>query len=96
MIPVCLFYGSTGLLCPACGNTRSIISLLDGDFIHSLSYNITPVVLALFALAFYIELLSAAFIRKIKIIPRSAVFLYVLIAIMIIYFCGRNFFPADI
>ena len=35
----CIFRRLTGLLCPGCGNTRAVISLLKFDFIKALKFN---------------------------------------------------------
>ena len=36
----CVFYRSTGLICPGCGGTRAVISLLKLDFISAIKYNV--------------------------------------------------------
>jgi hypothetical protein len=36
---VCLVKNITGIPCPACGSTRSVMSLLHGDFYTALYYN---------------------------------------------------------
>lgn len=38
-IEVCLIKHATNLPCPSCGSTRSLISLLNGDFLKALSIN---------------------------------------------------------
>lgn len=35
----CLFYRMTGMLCPTCGATRAVISLVHGDFLQAFKYN---------------------------------------------------------
>lgn len=35
----CLFYKFTGFYCPACGITRCIFAILNGDFIKAFKYN---------------------------------------------------------
>lgn len=35
----CVFYGITGLYCPGCGITRSILSLIEGDIYQAFRYN---------------------------------------------------------
>lgn len=35
----CVFYEITGLYCPGCGITRSILSLIDGDIYQAFRYN---------------------------------------------------------
>jgi hypothetical protein len=37
--PVCLFYLSTGLMCPGCGSLRAIHQLLHGHFAAAFHYN---------------------------------------------------------
>ena len=36
---VCLFKRITGIPCPSCGSTRSVLSILNGDFIGVLLWN---------------------------------------------------------
>lgn len=91
--PECHFFEQTGYLCPACGNTRSVKALLRGDIIKSVGYNITPFLLAVFAAAFYIELVFRAFGVTIYIIPRSYWFLTAVLTGLILYFILRNFVP---
>jgi hypothetical protein len=43
LFPPCVVFASTGLLCPGCGGTRAVHSLLHGDLIGSLDSN--PLVL---------------------------------------------------
>ena len=38
-VPLCLFHLVTGIPCPSCGSTRSILSLLHGDLTGSLYWN---------------------------------------------------------
>ena len=91
--PKCFFNEKTGYLCPACGNTRSVKALLGGHFITAAEYNIMPpLLLSLFA-AFYIELLFACAGKTVRIIPRSYLFLAVLLTAVSLYFLLRNFFP---
>jgi len=89
----CVFYLMFGKLCPACGNTRSVMSLLNGKIIESLGYNITPVVLLIFAGAFYVELAAYAFGKRLKIVPCGDMFLFTTISICLLYYLLRNFFP---
>ena len=37
--PGCLFYRTTGLLCPGCGSLRALHQLLHGNFATALRYN---------------------------------------------------------
>jgi len=38
-LPSCAFKGFTGMPCPACGSTRSIVHLAHGEFFSSLAMN---------------------------------------------------------
>lgn len=39
MLPVCWVYESTGFFCPACGITRCVSSLLQGNWIQAFFYH---------------------------------------------------------
>lgn len=88
--PDCEFYALTGYLCPACGNTRSILSLLDGHILYSIGYNPTPVIILGVAMSFYIELIAMCFGVRIKIFPRSYVFLGIILGAVSLYYVLRN------
>ena len=92
-IPVCFLYSKLHLLCPACGNTRSVTAMLQGDIIASLHYNITPFLVLLLALLAYIEYAAASFGKQILLLPRKLWFYLVLIAFMLIYYIARNLSP---
>ena len=70
-LPPCPFYTIYNLYCPACGNTRSVNALLQGDILLSLHYNIIPILLILTLMLGYIELAFYSFGKKKKILPRS-------------------------
>ena len=91
--PKCIFYALTGYYCPACGNTRSVLALINGNILVSLHYNIVPVFLFLVILCFYIENAFSLFGRKIIIFPRSDKLLYSLTGFFVFYFIIRNFIP---
>ncbi len=91
--PECRFYSRTGFLCPACGNTRSVMAFLKGDILESVGYNITPVLLIAFAALFYIEVAAYAFGVRLRIIPRKYWFLAVVMGALILYYILRNIIP---
>ncbi len=91
--PSCFVYSNFHIYCPACGNTRSISSLLQGDLIASLHYNITPVLLLLLMAAAYFEFAFASFGKPIKLLPRKLWFYMVLIGLLVIYYIARNLSP---
>lgn len=92
-LPVCLFNRITGCLCPACGNTRSVVALMNGDIITSLRYNISPFVISLILLLLYIELVTKTFGKHKKILPRSNIFWFTVLGLVFVYFFIRNFLP---
>lgn len=42
--PKCIFHSLTGLHCPGCGTARSLHSLLNGDVLQALAYNLFAIV----------------------------------------------------
>lgn len=90
--PECIFYKTTGYLCPACGNTRCVKALLNGDVITAARYNIIPIILFAVGSAFFIELIFACFGKSVKIFPRNYVFLIMILVVIIIYLVLRNIF----
>lgn len=91
--PRCMFYSLFNLYCPSCGNTRSVISLLNGNILAALRYNISIIVLLALALLAYIELAALSFGKRIRLLPRRLSFYIVLIVIMSAYWIVRNFIP---
>jgi uncharacterized protein DUF2752 len=51
--PRCPFYAVTHLLCPGCGATRALYSLLHGKFAEALHYNLLFTLLVPFFLAWF-------------------------------------------
>ena len=86
----CIFLYVTGYLCPGCGNTRALYSLLQFDIPTSLQYNPIIFILAVFVILAYLELVFKAFKKQIKIIPRSKVLYISLSGLLIIYYILRN------
>lgn len=91
--PKCVFYSIFNLYCPSCGNTRSVIALLNGDILSSLRYNVSIIVFLLFAILGYIELATLSFGKHIRLLPRRLSFYICLIILMVIYWIVRNFIP---
>lgn len=93
MLPPCPFYERLHLFCPACGNTRSVKALLHGDVLTSVHYNITPIILGIFALLAYIQMAARSFGKSIQLLPTKISFYMVLIALWFVYVTIRNFVP---
>ena len=91
-LPSCPFYRYTGFYCPACGNTRSVRSLLEGDILSALQYNIVPLTLLVLGSFLYGELGTALFGMHKRLLPREGIFWIIFGILMATYFVGRNFF----
>lgn len=89
-LPPCPFYSYTHLYCPACGNTRSVTALFHGDLFSALRYNITPVLLGVLFLIYYIERITYCFRRPIRLLPRKLSFYLILIILIMLYYGLRN------
>ncbi len=89
----CPFYTRTGMLCTGCGNTRSVIALLNGDILTSLKYNITPIVICVLILLFYAENLIGCLGKQVHLIPRKMSYFIVFLLFMSAYYILRNFIP---
>ncbi len=92
-LPECKFHIMTGCYCPACGNTRSVMALMQGDILLSIRNNAIIPFLLLIAIAFYAELILFVFGVRIQIVPRSNIFLAICVGSFLIYFLLRNFIP---
>lgn len=91
--PKCAFYTLTGYLCPACGNTRAILHLLQGHILRSIGYNPMIFTIAVTFVGWYIELVCRAFWKPVKILPRKLAIWLVIIFSVVGYDIIRNFFP---
>ena len=90
-IPTCPFYALLGKYCPACGNTRSLAALLNGDILLSMRYNLTVPFLFILGIAFYLERVLHFFGKKTKIVPRGNIFIFTVVAFFVLYYILRNF-----
>ena len=51
-LPKCIFHELTGFYCPGCGGQRSLHSLLNGNFLKAIDYNLLFILLLPFILYF--------------------------------------------
>jgi len=89
--PQCPFYGAFHLLCPGCGATRAIASLLCGHFVEAMHFNALIVLLlpiaTIYGMLFYYGFLKRKPLRWHK--PPSAA-IYAALAIAIVFTVVRN------
>lgn len=87
----CAMLKATGLYCPGCGGTRSVGALLRGDIIGSITYH--PAVICgviLFLVYFISQTLMRLTKGKIKGVSMKPIYLYILLAIILVNFIVRN------
>lgn len=90
-LPQCQFHKMTGLLCPGCGNTRALKSLLSLNIIDALRYNITlPLIIAALIL-FYIQSVISIWHGPVILFPKKISVYIVLCILLVFYFIIRNF-----
>ena len=63
-VEVCLIKHITNVPCPSCGSTRSIISLIKGDFIGALNLNPLGYIIAIIMVVAPIWILTDLFLRS--------------------------------
>ncbi len=63
-VEVCLIKHITNVPCPSCGSTRSIISLIKGDFIGALNLNPLGYIIAIIMFVAPIWILTDLFLRS--------------------------------
>jgi len=61
---MCLWYAITGLPCPSCGMTRSVVAILDGDIRGALLLNPLGVPALLFLLVTPLWILTDLILRR--------------------------------
>lgn len=93
-IYLCPFHAVTGLYCPGCGGTRSMIALLHGHLGEALHDNPASPALVLVLVLWYLEILTAAFGKKVRMIPRPLWFWGILVGVHLVWAVTRNFIPA--
>jgi len=69
-VPACVFKDLTGVPCPTCGATRSVVHLAHGDLTTSLNLNpLVPLCLIVAAIAFFYGLITLVFsIPRVRVI----------------------------
>jgi hypothetical protein len=75
---VCLFKRITGIPCPSCGSTRSVLSILKGDFVGALLWNPFGVIIMSILILAPLWILYDIVLRKdslLQVYNRSEIFL---------------------
>lgn len=90
---LCPFHRITGLYCPGCGGTRSMIALLHGHLFEAFHDNPASPLLVLVALLWYIEKVAAYFGKELRLIPRKVWFWCIAGGIHLVWAVLRNFIP---
>lgn len=92
MLPACWIYQETGVLCPACGVTRCIIHLLQGNFIQAFFHHII-----FFIGILYLLIINLIYIINIDRKQKIGTWLYpkywysyIFVILLIIYTIIRN------
>lgn len=88
--PNCYFRKITGLYCPACGNTRSVLMLLQGDILSALRFNVLPFILCFILVSLYLEQVLKQFSVNCQLMPRSGKFWSCFFTVLFLYFIVRN------
>ncbi len=90
-LPSCPSYTIFGIYCPGCGNTRSVQSLLSGNIVDSLKFNVFPIFGIVFISLAYVEFVINVFGRHVRLIPRNRRFWINMLILFIFYYILRNF-----
>ena len=87
----CTLYTLVGYYCPGCGGTRSVLFLMQGDFLKSFLYHpavpYTAVLLGVYMLSHTLHILTKG---KVKAMLFRPVYFYILIAIILMQCIVKN------
>ncbi len=89
----CAFHMITGLLCPGCGVTRMLLSLMRGDFAGAWRANAMLMVLSPFLLYILADSVMA-YVRagSFRVRRWQEVLLYIMIGMLVVFAAVRNLF----
>lgn len=99
--PKCPFHLLTGLECPGCGSQRAVHSLLNGDLLSAVHYNLLLVAAIPYLLMFaFLKIVmkisgkAAAFCRKAEMVLYHGPAVRVILAVILLFWLLRNFTPS--
>lgn len=92
-LPSCPINTLSGLYCPGCGITRSIVALYEGDVLLSLRSNIIPYIAAVLLIMLYAEWVAHAFGKRLRTFIHNGRIMAVIGSVLLIWLIVRNFFP---
>ena len=92
LFPDCYILSATGLYCPGCGMTRSLHSIVHGEFLQAGRYNFMVFLIIGICIIFYVLYFGWRFfnlniISKIDIKPR---YVFGFLIVILLYFVLRN------
>ena len=87
---ICIFHELTGLLCPGCGFTRCIISILQGRFIEAFNYNMLVFCLLPFFIIFYLYSIYNYIKTGNRVVKIPNYIIMILLVITILFGIFRN------
>ena len=88
-LPKCFFHELTGLYCPGCGGQRSLHSLLNGNILTAMSYNLLFILLLPLIVYFIIVFLSGKKYKSSSFIYNSR-FSLVIAIVVVSFWILRN------
>ncbi len=93
----CLLHEATGLLCPACGGTRALGELLQGNFALAFRYNPFFILLLPFFLYFFaaVSLLVWHPYRSLSQLYLRPLWIWLLLFLLLLFVITRNFPSLD-
>ena len=83
----CLFHKTTGIPCPSCGSTRSVLSLIRGDFFDALYYNPLGILIFVIMIVFPFWIFSDLALKKDSFFRFYKIMEQFLIKKQIAFFC---------
>lgn len=88
--PFCVFYKTTGLLCPGCGSLRALHHLLHGDLLGALRLNALFVLALPFAGWFGLRLMREALGRPVTNLNIRPAWVWGAFALLVVFSVARN------